>query len=102
MLKLSYNDVRLFYTDNKMQFRLHWEDTTTATRKLHCVTLWIFMEYIGTLNFHEQRKLNVNETSIGPVRTGNLAVSYLVQVVLTLSEIIITTALDQITSFFKE
>ena len=60
------------------------------------------MEYIGTLNFQEQPKLNVNETSIGPVHTGNLAVSYLVQVVLTLSEIIITTALDQITSFFKE
>ena len=33
------------------------------------------MEYIGTLNFHEQPKLNVNEMYIGPVFAGNLAVS---------------------------
>ena len=38
---------------SKIQFRLHWEDTTTATGNLHCVTLWIFMEYIGMVNFHE-------------------------------------------------
>ena len=74
MLKLSYSDVRLLYTDqeNAVSFAL---DTTTATGALYCVTLWIFMEYIGTLNFREQPKLNVNETSIGPVFSGNLAVN---------------------------
>ena len=33
------------------------------------------MEYIGMLNFHEQLKLNVNETYIGHVFAGNLTVS---------------------------
>ena len=33
------------------------------------------MEYTGTLNFHEQPKLNVNEMDIGPVFAENLALS---------------------------
>ena len=79
---------------SKIQFRLPWEETTTATGNLHCVTLWIFMEYIGTLNFYEQPKLNVNEMNIGPVFAGNLAVSQAVQVVPSLSGNMITIALE--------
>ena len=56
-----------FIRISKIQFRLHWEDATAATGNLHYVTLWTFMEYTGTLNFHEQPKLNLNETYIGPV-----------------------------------
>ena len=64
-----------FIPISKIQFCLHWEDATAATGNLHCVTLWIFMEYIGTINFHEQPKLNLNETYIGPVFAGNFALS---------------------------
>ena len=53
------------------------------------------------LNVHEQPKLNVNETDIDPVLAGNLAVSYLVQVVLSVSGNIITITLDLITSFLS-
>ena len=64
-----------FIRISKIQFRLHWEDTTTATGNLHCVKLWIFMEYICTLNFREQFKLSVNETYMDPVFAAILAVS---------------------------
>ena len=54
---------------------MHWEDVTAATGNLHGVTLWIFMENIGTISFHEQPKFNLNETYIAPVFAGNFALS---------------------------
>ena len=81
-----------FIRISKIQFCFHY-DATTATGNLHCVTLSIFMEHIGTFNFHEQSKLNVNET-LGPVFAGNPAVSWPLQVVLSLSGNIITIAFD--------
>ena len=34
------------------------------------------MEYIGTINFHEQPKLNLNETYIGQVFAENFALNF--------------------------
>ena len=62
-----------FIRISKIQFCLHWEDATAATGNLPYVTLWTFMEYTDTLNFHEQPKLNLNETYIGPLFAEKLA-----------------------------